>query len=206
MKLILLGAPGAGKGSQATKIAEKYGIAHISTGDALRANIKAGTELGQYAKSFIDKGLLVPDDVIIAMISERIQADDCKNGFLFDGFPRTIAQAEALSALTDIDAVINLDVDFSLVLKRISGRRMCECGESYHTSTYDKESCCKCGKKLYQRADDNEETVASRLDVYQKQTAPLAKYYKEKGKLVDVDGNRTIAETFSEIQEILKKI
>ena len=135
MRLILLGAPGAGKGSQATKIAKEYGVAHISTGDALRANIKEGTELGKFAKSFIDKGQLVPDEVVVGIVADRIAKDDCKNGFLLDGFPRTVAQAEALEKLTDIDVVINIDVDFDVITGRISGRRMCACGESYHIST-----------------------------------------------------------------------
>lgn len=203
MKLILLGAPGAGKGSQATKIAAEYGIAHISTGDALRANIAKGTELGLYAKSFIDKGQLVPDEVVVGIVADRIKQDDCKKGFLLDGFPRTINQAEELSKLTDIDYVINLVVDFEVVKTRISGRRMCACGESYHISTYASENCAKCGGKLYQRADDNEATVANRLEVYQKQTAPLVKYYKKLGKLVDVDGNKAINVLFEDIKAIL---
>lgn len=203
MKLILLGAPGAGKGSQATKIAAEYGIAHISTGDALRANIAKGTALGVNAKSFIDKGQLVPDDVVVGIVADRIKQDDCKKGFLLDGFPRTIAQAEELSSLTDIDYVINLVVDFEIVKARISGRRMCSCGESYHTSTYTSDTCQKCGGKLYQRADDNEETVANRLEVYSKQTAPLVNFYKNIGKLVDVDGNKTINELFEDIKAIL---
>ncbi|HKL73548.1 MAG TPA: adenylate kinase [Clostridia bacterium] len=203
MKLILLGAPGAGKGSQATKIAAEYGIAHISTGDALRANIAKGTALGVNAKSFIDKGQLVPDDVVVGIVADRIKQDDCKKGFLLDGFPRTIAQAEELSNLTDIDYVINLVVDFEIVKARISGRRMCSCGESYHTSTYTSDTCQKCGGKLYQRADDNEETVANRLEVYSKQTAPLVNFYKNIGKLVDVDGNKTINELFEDIKAIL---
>lgn len=203
MKIILLGAPGAGKGSQATKIAKKYSIAHISTGDALRANIKNGTELGKYAKSFIDKGLLVPDDAVIGIVADRIKQPDCKNGFLLDGFPRTIAQAEELGKLTDVDYVINIDVDFDLIAARISGRRMCACGESYHVSTHLGDACDKCGGKLYQRDDDKEETVKSRLSVYENQTAPLVAYYRERGKLVDVDGNRTIDEVFVTIESIL---
>lgn len=203
MKLILLGAPGAGKGSQATKIANKYGIAHISTGDALRANIKNGTELGKYAKSFIDKGQLVPDEVVVGIVADRIKEDDCKNGFLLDGFPRTIAQAEALAKLTDVDYVINIDVNFDLVTARIAGRRMCSCGESYHVSTYDSDVCAKCGSPLYQRADDKEETVKERLSVYEKQTAPLVDYYRATGKLIDVDGNKTIDEVFAIIVGIL---
>lgn len=203
MKIILLGAPGAGKGSQATKIAAKYGIAHISTGDALRANIKNGTELGKFAKSFIDKGELVPDEVVVGIVADRIKQPDCEKGFLLDGFPRTIAQAEELGKLTDIDYVIDIDVDFDLIAARIGGRRMCACGESYHISSYSSDVCAKCGAKLYQREDDKEETVKARLAVYEKQTAPLTEYYAKLGKLVTVDGNKTIDEVFAEISEIL---
>ncbi len=203
MRIILLGAPGAGKGSQATKIAAKYGIAHISTGDALRANIKNGTELGKFAKSFIDKGQLVPDEVVVGIVADRIKEADCVNGFLLDGFPRTIPQAEALGKLTDIDYVINIDVDFDLIAARIGGRRMCSCGESYHISTYSSDVCAKCGAKLYQRADDKEETVKERLAVYEKQTAPLVDYYKASGKLVNVDGNKSIDEVFASIVKVL---
>lgn len=203
MRIILLGAPGAGKGSQATKIAAKYGIAHISTGDALRANIKNGTELGKFAKSFIDKGQLVPDEVVVGIVADRIKEADCVNGFLLDGFPRTIPQAEALGKLTDIDYVINIDVDFDLIAARIGGRRMCSCGESYHISTYSSDVCAKCGAKLYQRADDKEETVKERLAVYEKQTAPLVDYYKASGKLVNVDGNKGIDEVFASIVKVL---
>ncbi len=203
MKLILLGAPGAGKGSQATKIAKEYGIAHISTGDALRANIKEGTELGKFAKSFIDKGQLVPDEVVVGIVADRIRKEDCKNGFLLDGFPRTVAQAEALEKLADIDVVINIDVDFGVITDRISGRRMCACGESYHVSTHKSDTCNKCGGKLYQRADDNEETVKARLDVYQKQTAPLIDFYEKRNKLVTVDGNRTIDAVYEDVKKVL---
>ncbi len=203
MRIILLGAPGAGKGSQATKIAAKYGIAHISTGDALRTNIKNGTELGKFAKSFIDKGQLVPDEVVVGIVADRIKEADCVNGFLLDGFPRTIPQAEALGKLTDIDYVINIDVDFDLIAARIGGRRMCSCGESYHISTYSSDVCAKCGAKLYQRADDKEETVKERLAVYEKQTAPLVDYYKASGKLVNVDGNKSIDEVFASIVKVL---
>lgn len=203
MKIILLGAPGAGKGSQATKIASEYKIAHISTGDALRANIAQGTELGKNAKSYIDNGQLVPDDVVIGIVADRIKQDDCKNGFLLDGFPRTVEQANALSALTDIDYVIDLTVDFDLVIKRITGRRMCKCGETYHITTYNSDICAKCGGQLYQRADDNEATIANRLEVYNRQTAPLIDYYKKAGKLVTVDGNKKIDEVFEVVKKIL---
>ena len=204
MKIILLGAPGAGKGSQATKICNDYKIAHISTGDALRANIKAGTELGRFAKSFIDNGQLVPDEVVVGIVADRINQEDCRNGFLLDGFPRTVAQADALGKLTDVDYVIDIAVDFGVLTDRISGRRMCACGESYHVSTHKSDLCAKCGGKLYQRADDNEETVKARLAVYQSQTAPLIEYYKKLGKLVTVDGNRSIAEVYEDIKKILK--
>ena len=203
MKIILLGAPGAGKGSQATKICEKYGIPHISTGDALRANIKNGTELGKFAKSYIDQGLLVPDEVVIGIVADRIQQDDCKKGFLLDGFPRTTHQAEELAKLTDVDYVINIDVNFDLITARIAGRRMCSCGETYHISTYKSDVCAKCGKPLYQRADDKEETVKERLAVYEKQTAPLVDFYKDGGKFVNVDGNKSIDEVFAEITKVL---
>lgn len=204
MKIILLGAPGAGKGSQATKITAEYGLPHISTGDVLRANIKSQTELGKYAKEFIDKGELVPDEVVVNIVANRIKEEDCKKGFLLDGFPRTIKQAEALDKLTDIDLVINIVVDFSLVLNRITGRRMCQCGATYHITTYDSDICEKCGSKLYQRKDDTEKTVANRLEVYKMQTEPLIEYYKNKGMLKDVDGNNTIQTTFEEIQKLLK--
>lgn len=203
MNLILLGAPGAGKGSQATKIARDYEIAHISTGDALRANIKAGTELGKFAKSYIDKGQLVPDEVVVGIVADRIKQDDCKNGFLLDGFPRTVAQADALGLIADIDVVIDIEVDFNILSARICGRRMCACGESYHVSTYKSETCAKCGGTLYQRADDNEETVNSRLEVYNKQTAPLIDYYNKLGKLVRVDGNRTIDAVYEDVKKVL---
>lgn len=203
MKLILLGAPGAGKGSQATKIVTEFGIAHISTGDALRANIKAQTELGKFAKSYIDKGQLVPDEVVVGIVADRIKADDCKNGFLLDGFPRTVAQAEALEKIADIDKVINIDVDFGVIVDRIAGRRMCACGESYHVSTYKSDVCAKCGGKLYRRDDDKEETVQSRLEVYKNQTAPLIDFYTERGKLVTVDGNQPIDVVYESIKKVL---
>ena len=203
MKIILLGAPGAGKGSQAAKIVSDFGIAHVSTGDALRANIKAQTELGKFAKSFIDKGQLVPDEVVVNIVADRISQPDCKNGFLLDGFPRTVAQADALAKLTDVDYVINIDVDFDAIVHRISGRRMCACGETYHVSTYDKDVCAKCGKPLYQRDDDNEATVQKRLSVYQEQTAPLIEYYSARGKLVTVDGNKSIDAVYEDVKDIL---
>lgn len=204
MNIILLGAPGAGKGSQATKIAQKYNIPHISTGDILRANIKGGTELGKMAKSFIDKGQLVPDDVVISIVDDRLQQEDAKAGFLLDGFPRTIAQAEALKKVAKINYVINIDVDFDVIINRISGRRMCACGETYHISTYKKDTCSKCGDNLYIREDDKPETIKKRLDVYQEQTKPLIDYYKGQKILYDVDGNMSIDDVFKKVQMILK--
>ena len=173
MYLVFLGAPGAGKGTQATRVCEKYNIPHISTGDILRANIKAGTALGVEAKGYIDKGLLVPDEVVIGLVKQRLQEADCKRGYLLDGFPRTIEQAKALNDFAKISCAINIAVDEKLVVDRIAGRRMCKCGESYHVSWYDKDTCAKCGEKLYQRDDDKEGTVKSRLEVYNAQTAPL---------------------------------
>lgn len=190
MNVILLGAPGAGKGTQATKISDKYDLPHISTGDIFRANIKNGTEIGLVAKSYIDKGQLVPDEVTCKIVENRLNEEDCKNGYLLDGFPRTIAQAEALEKFTKIDAVININIDFSLLMARLCGRRVCrDCGESYHVSTLNGQTkCARCGGELYQRADDNPETVQKRLDVYESQTAPLIKYYTEKGVILNFTG------------------
>ena len=208
MKLILLGAPGAGKGTQATLIKEAYSIPHISTGDIFRANIKGGTELGRLAKNYIDKGELVPDSVVIDIVKDRLMEADCANGFILDGFPRTVAQADALATFTDIDAVINLVVDSDVIIRRIAGRRMCACGETYNTATLKgSEICAKCGGKLYQREDDREETVKNRLAVYEKETAPLIAYYRDKKLLIDIDCNgRTISETDKNINKALSKV
>ncbi|MEN6419117.1 MAG: adenylate kinase [Clostridiaceae bacterium] len=205
MKLIFLGPPGAGKGTQAVKIAARFGIAHISTGDMLRAEMREGTELGKAAKSLIDRGELVPDDVILGMVKNRIQQDDCKNGFLFDGFPRTIAQAEALEAISAIDHVINIDVPVETLIRRISGRRMCSaCGAGYHVSTHSEPNCV-CGSPLYQRDDDKEETVRNRLVVYERSTKPLIEYYQNKGLLHTVNGNADIDTVDAEIRTVIEK-
>ncbi len=205
MNVILLGAPGAGKGTQAVRIAAAMNIPHISTGDIFRKNIKEKTPLGLKAKSYIDRGQLVPDEVVVEIVQQRIDEDDCKNGFLLDGFPRTIAQAEALDRLTNIDNVINLEVDLDKLVDRITGRRVCEkCGESYHVSTKKDDICEKCGGKLIQRADDTEETVKSRLNVYKNETAPLINFYKNQGVLKNVDGMKSIEEVFEEISKALK--
>ena len=206
MNVILLGAPGAGKGTQAVRIAAAMNIPHISTGDIFRKNIKEKTPVGLKAKSYIDRGQLVPDEVVVEIVQQRIDEDDCKNGFLLDGFPRTIAQAEALDRLTNIDSVINLEVDLDKLVDRITGRRVCEkCGESYHVSTKKDDICEKCGGKLIQRADDTEETVKSRLNVYKNETAPLINFYKNQGVLKNVDGMKSIEEVFEEISKAVKR-
>lgn len=205
MKVILLGAPGAGKGTQAVRLAERYNIPHISTGDIFRSNIKERTPIGIVAKSYIDKGQLVPDEVTIQIVKERLEKDDCKNGYLLDGFPRTVSQAEALDGFSEIDSVVNIDVPLNKLMRRITGRRVCgKCGESYHIDYLDgSTSCRKCDGELIQRADDNEETVGKRLEVYEKQTAPLIDHYKSKGKLIDVDGDGDIDSVFAAIVERL---
>ncbi|MBR5980442.1 MAG: adenylate kinase [Firmicutes bacterium] len=205
MKLVFLGPPGAGKGTQAKLVADEYQIAHISTGDMLRAEMRAGTELGLAAKSLIESGQLVPDDVIIGMVKNRIMQDDCANGFLFDGFPRTVAQADALSELCDIDYVINIDVPSERLIHRACGRRVCpECGASYHIDFYSGENCKECGAKLRQRDDDKEETVRNRVRVYEDQTAPLIAYYTEREKIVTVDGDQEIEAVTADIRKALK--
>lgn len=207
MKIILIGAPGAGKGTQAFKITDKFAIPHISTGDIFRSNIKGGTPLGIEAKSYIDKGMLVPDELTIKIVEDRLKKDDCKNGFMLDGFPRTLEQAEALDKMCDIDLVINIDVPLELLLHRIVGRRVCKaCGESYHVDFMreGQSECDRCGNPLIQRADDNEESVKTRLDVYVKQTQPLIDYYGKKGVLKSVDGSKSMDEVFADIEKLLK--
>jgi len=209
MNIILLGAPGAGKGTQATRISDRYGMPHISTGDIFRENIKNQTPIGLLAKSYTDKGQLVPDEVTCQIVEDRLAREDCKKGYLLDGFPRTIAQAEALDKFAKIDAVVNINIDFSLLMARLCGRRVCkECGESYHVSTLNGETkCARCGGELYQRKDDNPETVQSRLDVYQAQTAPLIEYYTEKGIILNFTGtDDPPAVLFGEIVKELDKL
>lgn len=205
MNVLLLGAPGAGKGTQATRISERYGLPHISTGDIFRANIKNETPIGLLAKSYIDKGQLVPDEVTCKIVENRLQEEDCKAGYLLDGFPRTIAQAEALDQFTNVEAVININIDFSLLMERLCGRRVCkDCGESYHVSVIGNETkCSKCGGELYQRKDDNPETVQNRLDVYENQTSPLIEYYTKKGVIINVAGEGTPDEVFASIVKAL---
>lgn len=205
MNIILLGAPGAGKGTEASRIVDTYKLPHISTGDIFRENIKNETPIGLQAKSYIDKGLLVPDEVTCKIVEERISREDCKNGYMLDGFPRTIAQAEALDKITKLDLVINIGVDHSLLLNRLCGRRVCkDCGESYHVSRLNGETkCARCGGDLYQRKDDNPETVQSRLDVYNAQTAPLIEYYEKKGILFNVCGDGTPEEAHEQVTKKL---
>lgn len=204
MKLIFLGPPGAGKGTQAVQTAAKHRLAHISTGDMLRAEMREGTELGKAAKGFVERGELVPDDVILGMVQSRIQKPDCAEGFLFDGFPRTLAQADALSEITGIDAVINIDVPAERLIVRIGGRRMCpDCGAAYHVASYGKPTCEKCGGTLYQRDDDKAETVANRLRVYEKQTQPLIRYYETRGVLRTVNGDQPIERVQADIDAAL---
>lgn len=208
MRLILLGPPGAGKGTQASSIVEKYHIPHISTGDIFRKNIKEGTELGKKAKEYMDQGLLVPDELVVAIVEDRLQQADCKNGFLLDGFPRTVNQAEALDqALAKMnvamDKVINVEVDKDILVGRAVGRRICkECGATYHITfnpSSKGELCDKCGGTLYQRADDNEETVSKRIQVYLNETQPLIDYYSQKGILATIDGQQDINKVFVDI-------
>ena len=205
MKIIFLGAPGSGKGTHATRVKTELGVPHISTGDIFRENIKGGTPLGVLAKSYIDKGALVPDDVVISIVEDRLKREDCKNGFILDGFPRTIYQAEALKKIADIDVVINLVVEDEAIVKRVAGRRMCRCGETYNVAFLNgKTTCAKCGGELYQREDDKEETVKSRLEVYHKETAPLIDYYRKEGLLKDVDGSQGIEAVYQDILKVLK--
>ncbi|MBT2259554.1 MULTISPECIES: adenylate kinase [Priestia] len=212
MNLVLMGLPGAGKGTQAEKIVEHYDIPHISTGDMFRAAIKEGTQLGLKAKSFMDQGNLVPDEVTIGIVRERLNKQDCENGFLLDGFPRTVAQAEALETITkelnkQIDYVINIDVDQSILMERLTGRRICkDCGATYHLvfNPPAKEGVCdKCGGELYQRADDNAETVSTRLSVNVKQSQPLLEFYQEKGYLRNINGNQDINIVFEDVRQLL---
>lgn len=203
--IILLGAPGAGKGTQATMIAEEFKVPHISTGDILRRNMKEGTPLGLKAKAFVESGGLVPDEVVIGLVEDRLSQEDCKNGYILDGFPRTIAQAEALDKVARIDLAINIDVPFETIIDRLGGRRVCVCGETYHVSMLNGETTCKrCGKELFIRDDDKPETVKNRLKVYSDQTQPLIDYYRSQNKVVDIKANGTKEEIFADIKKVLE--
>ena len=212
MKIIMLGAPGAGKGTQAKKIAAKYGIPHISTGDIFRANIKGGTELGMKAKTFMDQGMLVPDEITIGMLMDRIHEEDCKNGYVLDGFPRTIPQAESLTEALKgmgeaIDYAVNVDVPDENIVSRMGGRRACvACGATYHVEFNAPKTegvCDTCGEKLVLRDDDKPETGQKRLNVYHEQTQPLIDYYKNAGVLKEVDGTKNMEAVFLDIVSIL---
>lgn len=212
MKIIMLGAPGAGKGTQAKMIADQYGALHISTGDIFRANIKNNTPLGQKAKTYMDQGLLVPDELVVDLVVDRLAQDDCKKGYILDGFPRTIPQAESLDAAlakagTEIDYAIDVAVPDENIVKRMSGRRACvACGATYHIEHVPpkKENVCdRCGSQLILRDDDKPETVLKRLGVYHQQTQPLIEYYQKKGKLVTVDGTQDMKDVFRAICKLL---
>ncbi|MFV0342641.1 MAG: adenylate kinase [Anaerocolumna sp.] len=214
MKIIMLGAPGAGKGTQAKRIADKYTIPHISTGDIFRANIKNGTELGNKAKAYMDQGLLVPDELVVDLVVDRVKQEDCANGYVFDGFPRTIPQAEALDnalkAINEkIDYAVNVEVPDDNIVNRMAGRRACvTCGATYHLvhiPTKVEGICDVCNNELVLRDDDKPETVLKRLNVYHDQTQPLIDYYQNKGILVEVDGTKDMAVVFDAILEVLEK-
>lgn len=212
LRTVLLGPPGAGKGTQAAKIVDKYGIPHISTGDIFRENIKKGTELGKKAQEYMNRGELVPDDLVIEIATTRLLEDDCRNGFLLDGFPRTVHQAEKLDEFLaahggQIDKVIDIAVGKDELMKRLTGRRVCKnCGASYHIVNIPpaKEGICdRCGGPLIQRADDNAETVANRIEVYEDQTKPLINYYEQAGKIVHIDGTTGLENVFADIVKAL---
>jgi adenylate kinase len=213
VNILFMGPPGAGKGTQAERIVSEFGIPHISTGDAFRAAVKQGTPLGVKAKEYMDQGLLVPDDVTIGIVKERLQEEDCKTGFLLDGFPRTISQAEALDVILasmgrQLEHVINLEVDRNLLLARLTGRRICKsCGSTYHlifNPPAQDNICDKCSGELYQRSDDNEEKVGTRLDEYTNKTTPLLHYYQKQNLLRQVDGEQEIDQVTSAIATILR--
>ncbi len=212
MNLILLGPPGAGKGTQGARIVEKYNIPHISTGDIFRKNISEGTKLGKKAKEYMDRGELVPDSLVIEIATDRLTADDCKDGFMLDGFPRTVEQAVALDAFlrergAKIDFVLDIDVPKEELLTRLVGRRVCKnCGATYHVTNMPPKTegvCDKCGGELMQRADDTKETVENRIEVYNKQTKPLLDYYDKTGNIVHLDGTIGYEKLFAQITEIL---
>ena len=215
LRLVIFGPPGSGKGTQSKLISELYGIPHISTGDIFRDEIARGSRLGRLAEEYISKGLLVPDEVVVKMVRERLLREDCKPGFILDGFPRTLRQAEELDKILEefdwrLNAVINLVVDEEEVVRRITLRRVCSiCGEIYHLEFNPPKRpgvCDKCGGKLYQREDDTEEVVRKRLKVYKTQTEPILRYYREKGLVKDVDGNPSIEEVFERVKAVLKEV
>lgn len=205
MRLIMLGAPGAGKGTQSIKLAEKYNIPQISTGDIFRHNIKNETTLGKKAKEYIDDGKLVPDELVCDLVADRLKESDCSNGFILDGFPRTVYQADALSEILEsqnisIDYVINIEIDDDIIVNRMSKRRVCpSCNATYTLDDVSDGICLKCKSEVIQRDDDKEETVKARLDVYHKQTEPLVEYYTNKGLIVNIDGSKSVIDTYNAI-------
>ena len=212
MRIILLGPPGAGKGTQAAGIVEKYNIPHISTGDIFRKNIKEGTELGKKAKGFIDQGLLVPDELTVGLVTDRIAQSDCEKGFMLDGFPRNVAQAQHLDKYLkevgiSLDKVVNIEVDKDILVGRAVGRRICKsCGATYHVEFNPPKVdgvCDVCGGELYQRADDNEETVSKRIQVYLDETKPLVNYYSKEGIIANINGQQSIDKVFADIVNAL---
>ncbi|MDK2939607.1 MAG: adenylate kinase [Methanolobus sp.] len=213
MNIALFGPPGAGKGTQAKELSKKYSIPHISTGDILRANVRDGTELGLKAKQYMDKGELVPDEVLIGLIRNRLTESDCETGYLLDGYPRTIPQADALTDILKeiskpLDAVINIEVSDDELVKRLSGRRSCACGESYHVmfNPPEKDGICNaCGADLYQRDDDKEEVIRQRLAVYNEKTKPLINYYDDAGILVNIDGTGVVDAVFADICKVMNQ-
>ena len=206
MNIIFLGPPGAGKGTQSQIVSQRLSIPQISTGDMLRAAVSQKTPTGLKAKAYMDAGELVPDEIIIDLVRERVDEDDCRNGFILDGFPRTVAQADALAALCAVDRVVNIDVPQERLVARISGRRMCpDCGAAYHVSTHPDGRCGKCGGALYQREDDREETVRNRLRVYEEQTQPLIEYYAARGLLVTVNGDESIERVTEAIAQAVER-
>ena len=214
MKIILMGPPGAGKGTQAEKLVDLYQIPHISTGDMFRKAQKDGTELGLKAKSYMDQGQLVPDEVTVGIVKERLAEADCKEGFLLDGFPRTVQQADALDTILAeldmaLDCVVNIEVDKAFLVDRLTGRRVCRtCGATYHIANKAPKVegvCDKCGGELYQRGDDTIETVSNRLDVYAAQTAPLIDYFKSKGIMSSIDGSKSMEDVLADIRTALEK-
>jgi len=210
MKLVIFGPPSAGKGTQAQKLSKQYGIPQVATGDLLRKAVAEKTPLGLKIKSYLDQGKLGPDEVIVQLIKERVAKPDCKNGFLLDGFPRTMGQAKELERMTDIDLVLSIVVDFDALVERAVGRRTCpKCSAVYHIKfnpPMNEGICEKCGSKLIQRDDDKEETVRNRLRVYQEQTAPLIEYYRKKGKLVDIDGSGGIDAVYSQMVKAISNM